>query len=170
MNTLLIQPHTKCIISQSTHNTTSWIGHQKTDQIDTKRGQTFLSPFEADLETIEVFPSLVTHPGEMVMTVHHFNESSKTWGPALVSASIHLCCDDSGKWKSIHIAGPHLKKGEHYGFRLECPNSYIGLGEAIFSYSNPTLINGQEWKFTNIDKKGVSYSYFSLAFRVAARI
>ena len=170
MNTLPIQQHPKFIVSQILHNTTSWIGHQKTEQIDTKRGQTFLSPFEADLEKIEVFINLVTHPGQMVMTVHQVDESAKTWGPALVSASIHLNCDDSGKWKSIHIAGAHLKKGEYYGFRLECPNSYIGLGEAIFSHSNPTLINGQEWKFTNIDKKGVPYSYFSLAFKVEARI
>jgi len=169
MNTLPIQPPTKIIVTQNSNNSTSWIGHPKTDQIDTKRGQTFLSPFEADLEAIEVFTSLVTHPGEMEMTVHQVDESSKTWGPALVSASIHLDCDDSGKWKSVHITGPHLKKGAYYGFQLECPNSYIGLGEAIFSNSNPTLINGQEWKFTNIDKKGVSYSYFSLAFRVEAR-
>jgi hypothetical protein len=169
MNTLPIQSHRKFIVTQSTHNTTSWIGHHKTDPIDNQRGQTFLAPLEADLEAIEVFTNLVTHPGEMAMTIHQVDESSKTWGPALVSASIHLDCDDSGKWKSIHIAGPHLKKGECYGFRLECPNSYIGLGEAIFSNSNLTLINGQEWTFTNIDKKGFPYSYFSLAFRVEAR-
>ena len=169
MNTLPIQPHTKFIVTQSTHNTTSWIGHHKTDPIDNKRGQTFLAPLEADLEAIEVFTSLVTHPGEMALTVHYFDETSKNWGPALASASIHLDCDDTGNWKSVHIAGLHLKKGAYYGFRLECPNSYIGLGEAIFSCSNPTLINGQEWKFTNLDNKGISYSYFSLAFRVEAR-
>lgn len=169
MNTLPIQPPTKMIVTQNSNNSTSWIGHLTTDQIETKRGQTFLPPFEADLEAIEVFTSLVTHPGEMALTVHQVDESSKTWGPALVSASIHLDCDDSGKWKSVHIAGLHLKKGVSYGFRLECPNSYIGLGEAIFSCSNPTLINGQEWKFTNLDNKGISYSYFSLAFRIEAR-
>ena len=169
MNTLPILPHKKFIIEQNTHNTTSWIGHQQSDPTNIKTGQTFIAPCEADLEAIEIFTSLVTHPGEMVMSIHPFDESLKSWGKALASTSIQLDCADSGKWKSVSFAGPHLKKGDSYGFRLECLHSYIGLGEAIGSCSNPSLLNGQEWKLTDAHKKGHFYSFFNLAFRIAAR-
>jgi hypothetical protein len=169
MNTPPIPPQKKNILTQLTHTTTSWIGHQKAGQIDHKIGQTFLSPAEADLESIEVFISLVTQPAKMAMTIHHFDESSKSWGPALGNASANLDCTDSENWKSVDIAGTHLKKGEYYGIRIECLEAYIGLGEAASCYLKPALQNGQEWVFTNFDKKGQPYSYFSLAFKVAAR-
>lgn len=169
MNTPPITPKKNFILTQPIHTTTSWIGHQKTEKVDHKIGQTFLSPAEADLDSIELFISLVTQPGKMAMTVHHFDESSKNWGPALRTASINLDCTDSGNWKSLNIAGAHLKEGGYYGIRLECLETYIGLGEAASSYLKPVLPNGQEWIFTDLDKKGHCYSYFSLAFRVAAK-
>jgi hypothetical protein len=169
MNTPPIPQQKKIILTQLTHTTTSWIGHQKAEQIDHKSGQTFLSPAEVDLESIEVFISLVTQPGKMAMTVHHFDESSKTWGPAIAFANTHLDCTDSGNWKTLNIDGPHLKKGEYYGIKLESPDSFIGLGEAVGSYSAPAFLDGQEWIFNNFDNKGHCYTYFSLAFRLAAR-
>ena len=169
MNTPPNPPQKKNILTQLTHTTTSWIGHQKAGQIDHKIGQTFLSPAEADLESIEVFISLVTQPAKMAMTIHHFDESSKSWGPALGNASANLDCTDSENWKSVDIAGTHLKKGEYYGIKLESPDSFIGLGEAVGSYSAPAFLDGQEWIFNNFDNKGHCYTYFSLAFRLAAR-
>ena len=75
----------------------------------------------------------------------------------------------NGKWMAFDLSGLHLAKGQTYGFRLESPDSYIGMGEAAGSAQQPPFNNGKEWKFTNNDQKGDSYSYFSLAFKVEIR-
>ena len=157
------------MVQQVTNNTTSWIGHRATDNKDVIGGQTFVSPSEVDLEAIEVLTSVVSAPGKVLMTLHSFDDQQNTWGPVLGSASIELNKNDNGKWKAFDIHGLHLSKGKSYGFRLECPNSYIGVGEAAGSSKAPVLNSGQEWKFTNADKKGHSYSYFSLAFKIDAK-
>ncbi len=162
-------PSIKAVVEQVTNNTTSWIGHQKFDDKDIIGGQTFTSPSEIDIEAIEVLTSIVTEPGKVLMTIHPFDAQTKTWGPALQSASLDLDKNDNGKWKSFTIFGLHLNKGKTYGFQLKSPNSYIGMGEAAGCYQSPPLPSGQEWQFTNKDKKGHSFSYFSLAFKVEAR-
>ena len=169
MNTNTKNPLTKVIVEQITNNTTSWIGHRKADNKDIIGGQTFIAPSEIDLEAIEVLTSIVMIPGKVVMTLHTFDPQLKSWGPVLGSASVDLNKTDNGKWKAFNIPGLHLNKGKAYGFRLESPNSYIGVGETVASYQTPLLINGQEWKFTNNDQKGQAFSYFSLAFKVAVR-
>lgn len=167
MKTLQTPSNAKFMVTQLNHSSTSWIGRNNNEMNDTKRGQTFFSTDEVDVQAIDIYPSLVLHPGKMTMTIHHFKESSKTWGPPILSTSVNLQISDSGNWKSINTPGLHLYKGQHYGFRLECPQSLIGLGEAVGSNSMPLPINGQEWKFSNIDQKGHSYSFFSLAFKIA---
>ncbi|MEP7107423.1 MAG: hypothetical protein ABI760_05560 [Ferruginibacter sp.] len=169
MNTNINKFTGKAVVEQITNNTTSWIGHHKIDNKDIIGGQTFISPSDVDLEAIEVFTSIVTTPGKVLMTLHPFDTILKSWGPVLGSASVDFNRADNGKWKSFIIPGLHLNKGKAYGFRLESTNSYIGVGETVGSYDTPPIINGQEWKFTGNDKKGQSYSYFSLAFRVEAR-
>lgn len=169
MTTNIKNPSIKAVVEQLTNNTTSWIGHNKVDNKDIIGGQTFIAPSEVDLEAIEVLTSIVTSPGKVLMTLHTFDPQLKSWGPVLGSASVEFNGTDNGKWKSFNISGLHLNKGKAYGFRLESSNSYIGMGEAAGSHQTPPLINGQEWKFTNNDQKGHSFSYFSLAFKVAVR-
>jgi hypothetical protein len=156
-------------VEQVTNNTTSWVGCRPGDNNDVISGQTFVSPSEGDLGGIEVFSSMVTAPGKVMMSLHSFNASEKNWGPVLGTASIELSKDDTGKWICFDIPGLHLNKGQTYGFMLECPNTLIGVGEAAGSHTQPPFVNGQEWKFVGKDKKGRSFSYFSLAFKVALR-
>ena len=162
-------PLTKSVLEQTTNNTTSWIGHHRIDNKDIIGGQTFISPSEADLEAIEVLANMVSMPGKVVMTIHNFDAHLKSWGPVLGSASVDFNGTDSGKWKSFNIPGLHLNEGKSYGFRLESPNSYIGIAEAATSHQTTLLNSGQEWQFSNIDQKGQSFSYFSLAFKVDVR-
>ena len=164
-----IKTPTKAIVEQITNNTTSWIGHSKGDNKNIIGGQTFIAPSEADLEAIEVFTSVVSTPGDVLMTVHAFDSQLKSWGPVLGSAKVDFNKTDDGKWKTFRIPGLHLNKGKAYGFRLESPDSFIGMGEAAGSHQKPPFINGQEWKFTTQDLQGHSYSYFSLAFKIEAR-
>jgi hypothetical protein len=156
-------------IEQVNNNTTSWVGHRAGDNNDVISGQTFIAPSEGDLDGIEVFSSMVMAPGKVLMSLHSFDSLHKSWGPALGSTSMQLSKDDTGKWICFNIPGLHLHKGETYGFRLECPDTLIGVGEAAGSHKNPPFNNGQEWKFTSKDKKGHSFSYFSLAFKVGLR-
>lgn len=169
MNSNTNNPEIKSIVEQITNNTTSWIGHSKVDNKDIIGGQTFIVPSESELEAIEVLPSVVMAPGKVLMTLHNFDSQLKTWGAVLGSASVDFDKNDDGKWKSFNISGLHLNKGKSYGFRLESTNSYIGMAEAAGSCKTPPFINGQEWRFTNTDQAGHSFSYFSLAFKVDVR-
>ncbi|MEP7144735.1 MAG: hypothetical protein ABI707_17765 [Ferruginibacter sp.] len=169
MNTQTKKPLLKAIVEQVTNNTTSWIGHHTFDNKDIIGGQTFIVPSEGELAAIEVFTSIVTTPGNVLMTVHTFDSQLKSWGPVLGSASVDFNRTDTGKWKSFNISGLHLNKGKAYGFRLESSNCFIGVGETVGSYETPLSTNGQEWKFINKDQKGQSFSYFSLAFKVDVR-
>ena len=66
----------------------------------------------------------------------------------------------------IQYCWVRYKKGEQYGFRIECPHSYTGLGKTVGSNSMPISINGQQWKLINMDPKGHYYSFFNLAYIV----
>ena len=58
--------------------------------------------------------------------------------------------------KLFNTAGLDIKKGEQYGFKIECPHSYIGLGKTVSSNSMPISINEQQWKLINMDTEGHS--------------
>jgi hypothetical protein len=156
------------VIEQVTNNTTSWIG-RRTDNKELLCGQTFISPTDGDLETIEIYSSIVSKPGKVVMTLHHFDQQNKTWGPPIASSSMEVNNSFSGKWIPFHIPGMHFVKNGSYGFRLESSTAYMGLGEAAGSYAQPPFRDGQEWQFTNHNQEGNPFSYFSLAFRVGLR-
>jgi len=157
------------VIQQVTNNTTSWIGHRPKDNEDLVTGQTFVAPSEGDLEAIEVYPSIVTKPGKIVMTLHSFDAQHKSWGPALGTASIDVTNNETGKWVSFDMKGTHLNKGQAYGFRLASPDTYVGVGEAAGSHTTPPFGAGQEWQFTKNQSNGKCFSYFSLAFKVDMR-
>ena len=157
------------VIQQVTNNTTSWIGNRSGDNENVGTGQTFVVPSEGDLEAIEVFPSIVTKPGKLIMTLHSFDPRNKSWGPALSTSSIELKNSEAGKWVAFSMPGTHLDKGQTYGFRLESPDTYIGVGEAAGSHTTPFFGAGQEWQFTKSQRNSQCFSYFSLAFKVDMR-
>jgi hypothetical protein len=169
MNTHSKNSHLQVAVEQVTNNTTSWIGHRSRDNEDVVTGQTFISPSTGNLESIEVFSSIVAEPGKVVMTLHNFDTQHKSWGPVLGSTSVDFTKTDCGKWMAFTIAGMHLDKGQSYGFKLEGAEAYIGVGEAAGSHVHPPFSNGQEWQFTKKNKQAHSYSYFSLAFKVGLR-
>ncbi|HMJ47752.1 MAG TPA: hypothetical protein VK498_10490 [Ferruginibacter sp.] len=157
------------MVEQVTNNATSWIGHRPGDNKEIVTGQTFIASSTGALAAIEVYSTMVTHPGKVVMTLYSFDPAQNNWGPALGSTSVDLIYSDNDKWISFNIPGLRLDKGKTYGFKLECPNSYIGVGEAAGSSKQPPFTAGQEWRFTNNNQKGDSFSYFSLAFKVGLR-
>ena len=154
---------------QTTNNTTSWIGHRSIDNKNVVGGQTFLASSEGDLESIEVFSSMVTNAGNVKMTLHSFDTQQNKWGPQMGSVSVQINQADSGKWMSFNIPGMHLDQGKAYGFKLESPDAFIGVGEAVGSSEKRPFNEGQEWKFTNNNQQGDAYSYFSLAFKVGVK-
>src|SRR5689334_20063086 len=99
MNTHIKNPLVKAVVEQVSNNATSWLGHHKFENKDIECGQTFVAPSEGTLEAIEVFASIVTNPGNVVMTVHSFDPQLKNWGPVLGSASVSLTKVDTGTWK-----------------------------------------------------------------------
>ncbi len=155
-------------VQQVANNATSWIGHRR-DNKDLISGQTFVAPKEGDLTAIEVFSAIITKPGKVIMTLHNFDTALKCWGPALNSASRELDNSETGKWLAFDMLGMHLDKGKAYGFRLESPDTLIGVGEAAGNLSKPPFSYGQEWQFTEEQTEGQSFSYFSLAFKVDMR-
>ena len=157
------------VMQQVINNSTSWIGTGKGVHNELISGQTFIATAEGDIDSIEVFSSIVTTPGKVQMTVHNYDPHQKSWGSALGKATVEFGKENTGKWISFKIPGIHINKGDSYGFRLESPNSYIGMGEAAGTHQQPPFTNGQEWQFTKNDQKGNSFSYFSLAFKVALR-
>lgn len=156
------------VVQQVTNNATSWIGH-RCENDDVISGQTFVAPKEGDLAAIEVFSAIVTKPGRVIMTLHNFDTEQKSWGPALGSSSVDINSTEAGKWLAFSIPGMHLDKGKCYGFRLESPDTFIGVGEAAGNLSRPPFSYGQEWQFTNGLSEGQCFSYFSLAFKVGMK-
>jgi hypothetical protein len=152
------------VIQQVMNNTTSWIGHRRDDDIIS--GQTFIAPKEGDLAAIEVFSAIVTKPGKVIMTFHHYDNEQKSWGPAIKTCSIDIKSNEAGKWLAFTMPGMYLDKGKAYGFRLQSPDTLIGVGEAAGNLSKPPFSYGQEWQFTNEQSEGKSFSCFSLAFKV----
>jgi hypothetical protein len=157
------------VVQQVTNNTTSWIGKRSRDNEDIVSGQTFVAPSEGDLDAIEVFSSIVTKPGKVIMTLHSFDSQQKSWGPALGTSSVDISSTEAGKWLAFSMNGMHLDKGQSYGFKLESPDTYIGVGEAAGCHTKPPFGAGQEWQFTKKKSNGECFSYFSLAFKVDMR-
>ncbi len=156
-------------LQQLTNNATTWLGKAKGEKSETIMGQTFIAPKEGDLERIEVYSTIVARAGEVALTVHAFDSQNQSWGPTLSSSNLNFNTDCNGKWMSFKIPSLHLTKGMIYGFKLESHGSFIGVGEAVISAKQQPFAHGKEWKFTNNETKGASFSYFSLAFKVGLK-
>ena len=166
MNTNNQTPGSFSSVQQVTNNATSWIGHRTYDNKDIVMGQTFMATTDGDVQAIEVFSSIVVKPGKVVLTLHAFDLQEKKWGPSLGSSTVEFNYASNEKWVAFNLPGVHLIKGKTYGFKLECTDTYIGVGEAAGSAKQPPFKTGQVWKFTNNNKAPDTYTYFSLAFKV----
>ncbi len=162
-------PHSIEAVQQLTNNATSWLGHRQGDNKEVVMGQTFMASAEGDLESIEVFTSMVASPGEVAMTLYSFDAQQQTWGPSLATANVTFNTNCNGKWISFKLPNLHLNKGMSYGFKLESHDSYVGVGEAAGSAKHPPFAFGKKWKFISDDNKGDSFAYFSLAFKVGLK-
>lgn len=153
-------------VAQTQHNTTSWVGHRNFDNKDIIAGQTFVAPTEADIEAIEIFPTVITRSGHVQITVFQFDDQQNQWGASIGSATVDISKENHEQWVPFHLNGLHLSKGKTYGFKLESNDTYVGLGEAAGSAMQPPYREGSEWKFINNEAKPRRYNYFSLAFKV----
>lgn len=153
-------------VEQVQHNATSWIGHRSMDDKDFVAGQTFVAPMETDVEAIEIFPTIVTKPGTVQITVYDFDENMEQWGASLGTATVQVSKDNNGKWIPFNLNGLHLNKGKSYGFKLQSSDTYLGVADVAGSAKQPPFTEGKEWKFENQNGKPSGYKYFCLAFKV----
>ncbi|HSU28524.1 MAG TPA: hypothetical protein VLJ68_09100 [Chitinophagaceae bacterium] len=159
------KPGVRPLLTQAQNNTTLWIGHLQSDPVDHFAGQTFLSPAEGILDNIQVYSSMVQTPGEILLTLHEFDNNRKEWGPSIANATISLKSTDESLWVRFDLQPVTLKKDTNYGFRLQTSNALIGIGEAASGTRQPFLF-GHEWHGDSNNQQGHYFTYFSLAFKV----
>lgn len=152
------------VLSQLQNNTTLWIGHLPSDPADHFAGQTFTCPVSGDLNNIQVYSAVVHSPGEILLSLHAFDEENKSWGPALASAVTVIDKSDEETWIRFDLPPMPIHDDQSYGFRLFANNAMIALGEAAASGQKP--FGGQEWHADSNDLAGHYYNYFSLAFKI----
>jgi hypothetical protein len=159
------KPSSQPVLSQTRNNTTLWIGHLQTDPHDHFAGQTFTCPAEGLVNNIQVYSSTVHQPGDVALTLHEFDATTKTWGPSIGDASMFLQKGDDARWVRFYLPPVSVKKDGSYGFRLRTSNAMIGFGEAA-SHAQQPFTFGHEWSGDSKNEKGHYFSYFSLAFKV----
>ena len=156
------------LLTQIQNNTTLWIGHLQSDPTDHFAGQTFKCPSDGLLDNIQVYSSAVQQPGEMSLTLHEFDDKTKTWGPSIGNSSVGLQRGDDAKWIRFELQPLTLRKDAVYGFRLQTNNALIGIGEAATGTKHPFTF-GHEWNGDSKNLHGHYYTYFSLTFKVELR-
>ncbi|HEY6505055.1 MAG TPA: hypothetical protein VIZ28_13850 [Chitinophagaceae bacterium] len=165
MQTLKNSSHPRPVLSQAQNNTTLWIGHLKTDPTDHFAGQTFNCPAEGQLDNIQLYSAAVQYGGQVVLTLHEFDNSSKKWGPSIGSSTLDVQKGDNAKWIRFGLPPVQLHKDITYGFRVHAKEAMVALGEAASGTKHPFTF-GHEWNGDSRNEKGHYYSYFSLAFKV----
>lgn len=168
METFKPGSHPRPVLTQAENNTTLWIGHLQTDPTDHFGGQTFTCPAEGKLDNIQLYAAAVQYPGDIQLTLHEFDEASKTWGPAIGESSCTVEKKDNQRWIRFSLPPLQLNKSATYGFRVYTSNAMVGLGEAACDNRHPFTF-GHEWNADSTNQKGHYYSYFSLAFKVELR-
>jgi hypothetical protein len=152
------------IITQVENNTTLWIGHLQSDPTDHFAGQTFTCPASGDLNNIQVYSVVVHNPGQIMLSLHEFDQETKSWGPVLANATTAIEKNDGDTWIRFEMPPMPLHKDSTYGFRLYTDHAMIALGEGTATGQQP--FNGQEWHADSNNQTGQFYNYFSLAFKV----
>lgn len=156
------------VLTQTEKNMTLWVGHLDSDPTDHFGGQTFGCPMEGQLDNIQLYAAAVPNPGEISLTLHEFDEASRTWGPPIGESTIRVNKDDRGKWLRFLLPSLQMRRSVSYGFRVRTNNAMVGLGEAACDNQHPFTF-GHEWSADSLNQRGHYYSYFSLAFKVELR-
>jgi hypothetical protein len=165
MQTMKKSSHSRPVLSQAQNNTTLWIGHLQTDPTDHFAGQTFTCPSEGQLDNIQLYSSVVHSGGEVVLTLHEFDPSTKKWGPPIGSSILEVKKGDDARWIRFNLPPVLLRKDAVYGFRVQTNKALVALGEAATGTKQPFTF-GHEWNGDSANERGHYYSYFSLAFKV----
>src|SRR5690349_12683806 len=103
------------IITQTENNTTLWVGHLQTDPTEHYAGQIFQCPVHGELDNIQIYSSAVQYPGEIVLSLHQFDEDSKQWGNSLGTATVTVEKNDEKKWLRFNLPPMPLHKNQTYG-------------------------------------------------------
>jgi hypothetical protein len=168
MKTLESIGRVKPALLQVQNNTTHWIGHLLKDPVDHFAGQTFQCPYDGLLDNIQVYSSVVQQPGQLVLTLHDFDQHTKKWGPPINSSSVLVERDSNSKWIHFALEQVLLERGRTYGFKIRAEEALVAIGEAATGINAP-FVNGQEWTASSTDMEGHFFTYFSLAFKVEMR-
>lgn len=158
----------KPVLTQTASNTTLWIGHTQTDPADHYGGQTFNCPSSGQLDNIQLYATAVPIAGELLVTLHAFDNEQQTWGPVLAQSSKAITAADRGHWLSFAMPSVTLEKNNCYGFRIQARGGLVALAEAACDNKHPFNF-GQEWNADSFNQRGHFYSFFSLAFKVEMR-
>jgi hypothetical protein len=155
----------RSILSQPKNNTTTWIGHLQNETIDHFSGQTFKCPEDGYLDNIQVYATVVQRSGEVLLTLHEFNDGRKTWDSSVAASTLFVSGKDEGQWLTFNLNSAALEKEKLYGFRLQSNEAMLGIGELARGNDEPCTF-GQEWNADSENRSGVFFSWFSLAFKV----
>ncbi len=155
----------RSILSQTRNNTTTWIGHLQNETLDHFSGQTFRCPDDGYLDNIKVYATMVQRPGEVLLTLHEFNDDQKSWNPSIAGSTSFVSRKDEGEWLTFSLSSALLEKDKLYGFRLQSHEAMVGLGELARANDEPCTY-GQEWNADSNNRAGVFFNWFSLAFKV----
>ncbi len=154
------------VLTQTENNTTLWVGHLNHGVRDYVAGQTFTCPSEGILNNIQIYSATVTRPGELQLTLHEFDATSRTWGPSIGQSTVQMEKEDISRWIRFELEPVALKHNVAYGFRLHAPEAFIGIGEAAHLSKHPFNF-GMAWNGdANHSEKGRYFNYFSMAFKV----
>ena len=150
-------------IQQLQMNGCRWIGNFHNDPADDIAGQTFQLSQSGNLETVSIYFEMIPRGGRVKLSLHHFDDSNHSWGPALGSAEMELNKDEDPGWVEFRMGTLQLDGTKRYGFRLHTQDALLALGEAVWGHSN---INhaGEEWIVKGNEKNGHYYRYFSLVY------
>jgi hypothetical protein len=154
------------VLSQTENNTTLWVGQLKHGKNDHVAGQTFTCPSEGILNNIQIYSTTVTYPGDLLLTLHEFDNATRNWGPAIGQSTVLMERGDTSRWIRFGLEPVALKKNIAYGFRLHAPEAFIGIGEAAHQSKHPFQF-GMAWNTDTHHPENEHYfNYFSLAFKV----
>lgn len=165
MKTTKLSGISQPVLTQAKTNTTLWIGHLPTHPTDHFGGQTFRCPVEGSLDNIQLFFSAIQYPGKITLTIHEFDNTTKTWGTPIESSDLLVKKDDHDRWVQFDFSYIRLEKDKVYGFRLQSANALVGIGEAESETKSPYTF-GHQWKADSKNERGNYFSYFSLAFKI----
>jgi hypothetical protein len=169
METNHSKPLLKPVVQQSTHNTTSWIGHRQGETNEHISGQTFTCPSAGQLDCIEIFSVYVNKKIPVDLTLYPFDTERKIWGAPLATSTVEFNTADTEKWMCFPLKGLQLSKDKVYGFKLKTNDGLLGVGEAAVCLNQLPYAGGQEWAANTKDQAGKYFSYLSLAFKVDLR-